>query len=87
MSTALAKSTDFFSTADSARSEIRSLWSKILSCACVTLALLTLIPLFSIVLLVLKNGLPLLTWRVFTELRRRRAWLAAASEMRWSERC
>jgi phosphate transport system permease protein len=68
MSTAVAKSTDFFSTADSARSEIRSLWSKILSCACVTLALLTLIPLFSIVLLVLKNGLPLLTWRVFTEL-------------------
>ena len=32
------------------------------------LALLTLVPLFSIVFLVLKNGLPLLTWSVFTEL-------------------
>ena len=33
-----------------------------------TLALLTLVPLFSIVFLVLKNGLPLLSWSVFTEL-------------------
>ncbi len=32
------------------------------------LALLTLVPLFSIVFLVLKNGLPLLSWSVFTEL-------------------
>jgi phosphate transport system permease protein len=60
--------TDFFATAKSARVGVRSLWSKLLSGICVGLALLTLVPLFSIVFLVLKNGLPLLSWSVFTEL-------------------
>jgi phosphate transport system permease protein len=68
MTTATALPNDFFSTAKAARSGVRSAWSKFLSGICVGLALLTLIPLFSIVYLVLKNGLPLLTWSVFTEL-------------------
>jgi phosphate transport system permease protein len=63
-----AQTTDFFASAKSARVGVRSLWSKLLSGICVGLALLTLVPLFSIVFLVLKNGLPLLSWRVFTEL-------------------
>ena len=67
-STATAQPTDFFASAKGARVGVRSLWSKILSVICVALALLTLVPLFSIVFLVLKNGLPLLSWRVFTEL-------------------
>jgi phosphate transport system permease protein len=68
MTTGTAEPTDFFSSANAARSGVRSLWSKFLSGICVGLALLTLVPLFSIVFLVLKNGLPLLTWSVFTEL-------------------
>ncbi|MGB7791271.1 MAG: phosphate ABC transporter permease PstA [Terrimicrobiaceae bacterium] len=68
MSTVTAHPADFFSGAKAARSGPRSLWSKFLSVICVGLALLTLVPLFSIIFLVLKNGLPLLTWSVFTEL-------------------
>ena len=63
-----AQPTDFFASAKSAHVGVRSLWSKLLSGICVGLALLTLVPLFSIVFLVLKNGLPLLSWSVFTEL-------------------
>ena len=66
-STATAQPADLFASAKGARVGVRSLWSKILSVICVALALLTLVPLFSIVFLVLKNGLPLLSWRVFTE--------------------
>ena len=68
MNATTAEPTDFFSGAKAARSGVRSFWSKFLSTICVALALLTLVPLFSIVFLVLKNGLPLLTWSVFTEL-------------------
>ncbi|MFZ0708952.1 MAG: phosphate ABC transporter permease PstA [Terrimicrobiaceae bacterium] len=68
MSTAIAEPADIFSGANSAGSGARSLLSKFLSWICVGLALLTLVPLFSIVFLVLKNGLPLLSWSVFTEL-------------------
>ena len=68
MTTPTAEPTDFFASATAARSGPRSLWSKFLSAICVGLALLTLVPLFSIVFLVLKNGLPLLSWSVFTEL-------------------
>jgi phosphate transport system permease protein len=68
MTTATAEPTDFFPSANAARVGVRSLWSKFLSGICVGLALLTLVPLFSIIFLVLKNGLPLLTWSVFTEL-------------------
>jgi phosphate transport system permease protein len=68
MSTAAAEPVDFFSGAKAARSGVRALWSRFLGSICVGLALLTLVPLISIVFLVLKNGLPLLTWSVFTEL-------------------
>ena len=68
MSTAAAETNDFFPSASAGRIGVRSLWSKLLSGICVGLALLTLVPLFSIVFLVLKNGLPLLSWSVFTEL-------------------
>jgi phosphate transport system permease protein len=68
MTTATAEPKDFFASAKAARTDVRSLWSKFLSAICVGLALLTLVPLFSIVFLVLKNGLPLLSWSVFTEL-------------------
>ena len=68
MTTATAEPKDFFASASAARTNVRSLWSKFLSAICVGLALLTLVPLFSIIFLVLKNGLPLLSWGVFTEL-------------------
>lgn len=61
---------DFFSDSKPGSTKLisRSLWNRILSFICVGLSLLTLIPLVSIVYLVLKNGLPLLRWSVFTEL-------------------
>jgi phosphate transport system permease protein len=68
MTTAAAEPKDFFASAKAARTDIRAFWSKFLSAICVGLALLTLVPLFSIIFLVLKNGLPLLSWQVFTEL-------------------
>lgn len=68
MSVSTADPADFLARASASGSRARSVWNRLLSVACVTLALLTLIPLFSIIFLVLKNGLPLLTWSVFTEL-------------------
>ena len=61
---------DFFhdSQAESTKAIARSFWNRVLSCLCVALSLLTLAPLVSIVYLVLKNGLPLLGWSVFTQL-------------------
>jgi len=46
----------------------RSLTNRILTGICVTLSLLTMIPLISIIVLLLKNGLPLLSASIFTEL-------------------
>lgn len=46
----------------------RTFSNKLLSVLCVGLAFLTLIPLLSIIYLVLKNGLPLLSLSIFTEL-------------------
>ena len=54
--------------AESTKAVARSLGNRVLSCICVALSLLTLIPLISIVYLVLKNCLPLLNWSVFTSL-------------------
>lgn len=54
--------------AESTKAIARSVWNRVLSCLCVALSLLTLLPLVSIVYLVLKNGLPLLKWSVFTQL-------------------
>lgn len=61
---------DFFHDdhAESTKAIARSLWNRALSAICIILSLLTLVPLVSIIYLVLKNGLPLLTWHVFTEL-------------------
>ncbi len=61
---------DFFHDdhAASTKAMARSLWNRVLSAICILLSLLTLIPLVSIIYLVLKNGLPLLTWNVFTQL-------------------
>lgn len=70
MDSIVTHSPDFFtdSQAGSTKLVSRSLWNRILSFLCVGLSLLTLIPLVSIVYLVLKNGLPLLKWSVFSEL-------------------
>jgi len=46
----------------------RAFSNKLLNVLCVGLAFLTLIPLLSIIYLVLKNGLPLLSLSIFTEL-------------------
>lgn len=46
----------------------RSLWNRVLSTLCIVLSLLTLVPLVSIIYLLLKNGLPLLNWSIFTTL-------------------
>jgi len=54
--------------AERTKAMARSLGNRVLSGICITLSLLTLVPLISIVWLVLKNGLPLLNFSVFTEL-------------------
>ena len=68
MTTATAEPGDFLQRASANGSHTRTLWNRFWSWVCIVLAFLTLIPLFSIVFLVLKNGLPLLDWSVFTEL-------------------
>lgn len=61
---------DFFSNsrAESTKAIARSLWNRVLTSVCVALSLLTLVPLVSIIYLVLKNGLPLLSWTIFAQL-------------------
>lgn len=59
---------DFFSGAESSKAGGRALGNRVLSSICIIVSLLTLIPLFSIIYLLLKNGLPLLSASVFTEL-------------------
>ena len=54
--------------AQDARSKRRILGNNLWTIVCVVLSFLTLIPLFSIVVLVLQKGLPLLTPAVFTKL-------------------
>lgn len=59
---------DFFSASPRERTTAmaRSWTNRALTALCVTLALLTLVPLASIIILVLKNGLPLLNWDCLT---------------------
>jgi len=65
----LTHAPDFFADhAASSKSAGRSLSNRILSGICIGLSFLTLIPLFSIVFLLLKKGLPLLSLQVFTGL-------------------
>lgn len=65
---AISAEPDFFEAANTRGCARRTLVNKVLSVVCIALAFLTLIPLLSIVFLVLKNGLPLLSFSVFTEL-------------------
>lgn len=46
----------------------RSIGNRLLTGLCIALSVLAMVPLVSILYLVIKNGLPLLTWSVFTEL-------------------
>ena len=58
----------FFSNHGKNTSFLR-LWSnKLLTTLCVILSFLTLVPLFSLLYLLIKKGLPLLQWSVFTKL-------------------
>lgn len=57
---------DFFH--DAARMRGRSLVNRMLTAACVVLSLCALVPLGSLLWLVVKNGLPLFRWEVFTGL-------------------
>lgn len=59
---------DFFGGEGKGTSVFRLLRNNILSVLCVSLSLLTLVPLFSIVVLVVGNGLPLISTSLFTEL-------------------
>lgn len=46
----------------------RSLGNRVLTGLCIALSVLAMVPLVSIIYLVIKNGLPLLSWSVFTGL-------------------
>ncbi len=59
---------DFFEAAHTGTSVRRAFLNKVLNVVCIALAFFTLIPLISLVVLVLKNGLPLLSLSIFTEL-------------------
>jgi phosphate transport system permease protein len=59
---------NFFTTPRRATSPLRLLRNSLLSGLCIGLSLLTLVPLFSIVVLVLRNGLPLISPALFTQL-------------------
>jgi len=62
---------DFFhieESSGSSKTVARSIGNRLLSGLCITFSLLTLVPLVSIIYLVLKNGLPLLSWQSFTSL-------------------
>jgi phosphate transport system permease protein len=63
-----ATNSNFFSNAGRQTSPLRLLRNKFLSFLCVAFSLFTLVPLFSIVVLVVKNGLPLLSTSLFTQL-------------------
>jgi len=59
---------NFFTQEGTKTSVLRLFRNRFLTGLCITLALFTLIPLFSIILLVLKNGLPLFSLSLFTQL-------------------
>jgi len=66
--TASAGGAEFLSDDHMSQAGSRAFWNKFLSSICIILSFLTLIPLFSIVYMVLANGLPQLSLSVFTEL-------------------
>ena len=59
---------NFFSGSVRKTSCLRLFRNRFLSGLCIALSLLTLVPLFSIVILVIRNGLPLLNLNLFTQL-------------------
>ena len=58
---------NFFSGAGKQTSIVRLLRNRLLTGLCVALSLLTMVPLLSIVILVVRNGFPLLSSSLFTE--------------------
>ena len=70
MDNPITHSPDFFedNSPESTKMLGRSLFDRALTVLCVGLAFLALVPLASILYLVVKNGLPLLDWSVFTQL-------------------
>jgi len=70
MDSIASHSLDFFDSESSENTKIvaRSLTNRLLSGICITLSLLTMVPLISIIFLLLKKGLPLLGTAIFTEL-------------------
>lgn len=59
---------NFFTLQGKGTSPVRLIRNAALTGLCIALSLLTLIPLFSIIMLVLKNGLPLVSLSLFTKL-------------------
>jgi phosphate transport system permease protein len=70
MDNPLTHAADFFddNAVESTKMLGRSLGNRILTGLCITLSFAALIPLASILYLVVKNGLPLFDWSIFTEL-------------------
>ena len=69
MKSPTAQSTkNFFSAEGKATSVFRLFRNHFLTGLCIALSLLTLVPLFSIVVLVIQNGFPLLSANLFTQL-------------------
>ena len=67
-STASTSPSNFFSDAGKKTSVLRLFRNHFLTGLCIALSLLTLVPLFSIVVLVIHNGFPLLSTNLFTQL-------------------
>jgi phosphate transport system permease protein len=63
-----SRTKNFFSDAGKKTSVFRLLRNRLLTGLCIGLSLLTLVPLFSIVVLVIQNGLPLISANLFTQL-------------------
>jgi phosphate transport system permease protein len=70
MDNPLTHAADFFddNAVESTKMLGRSLGNRVLTGLCITLSFAALIPLASILYLVVKNGLPLFDWSIFTEL-------------------
>ncbi|MBJ7259118.1 MAG: phosphate ABC transporter permease PstA [Chthoniobacterales bacterium] len=70
MDNLITRSGDFFgdNSPESTKMLGRSFLDRTLTALCIALSFLALVPLASILYLVVKNGLPLLGWSVFTEL-------------------
>jgi phosphate transport system permease protein len=70
MDNPLTHAADFFDDGSVESSKIvsRSVGNRVLTLVCIALSFLAFVPLASILYLVVKNGLPLLDWSVFTQL-------------------